>query len=189
MRGHAIAFVREMIFVYLMCGPKGTGNLFFFHHLSFGIVFLLKFAYPLLLVVLKRTFRSTWNFQLASICFTQGICFLVRLCYSMKKYMYELDRKAQKLEHMAITPGITSYPSCWPKCFMSHLSHAAFSSINDTWLSQSIGYYFPLIIHRKNLLWFTLRERTKWMQWSKKNYVVHCWKLYLRFRLTSCFSN
>jgi len=32
---------------------------------------------------------------------------------------------------------------------MSYLSHAAFSSVTDTWLSQGIGYYFPLIKHEE----------------------------------------
>ena len=72
MRGHAVAFVGEMIFVCLMFRSKGTGNLFFFH-LSCGIVFLPNFTYPLLLVVLKIMFQRTWNFQFATICFTQGI--------------------------------------------------------------------------------------------------------------------
>lgn len=69
------AFVNErsiaIAFVWEIRRPKGIGNLFFFHHLSCGIVFLLKFANPLLLVVLKIMFRSTWNFQLATICFTR----------------------------------------------------------------------------------------------------------------------
>ena len=63
-----------MIFVCVMFRPKGIRNLFIFHHLSCGVVFLLKFAYPLLLVVLKIMFRSTANFQLATtltICFTR----------------------------------------------------------------------------------------------------------------------
>lgn len=57
-RSIAIAFVWEVIFVCLMFRPKGIGNLFFFHHLSCGIVFLLKFANPLLLVVLKIMFEA-----------------------------------------------------------------------------------------------------------------------------------
>lgn len=61
-----VAFIREMIFVCLMC----------FDHLSYGIVFLPKLVYPLFSVVLKMTFWRTWNFQLAIICLAEGIVYL-----------------------------------------------------------------------------------------------------------------
>ena len=101
-----------------------------------------------------------------------------------------LLRKAQKrrCKHMAITPGITSYPSCWPKCCVSHISCSIFQR---QWYLTESRYWILLWIDKTygKISCGFLSEKG-WNKCSRvKNNVVHCCPLYLRFRLTSSFSN